>query len=102
MHPAGTLLLLLLLLLLSVAVHSATALYSPKDGVVLATDATFNALVLQSNRPSIVEFFAPWCACLLPPLPSPPLPYRLLFPFARLLNFFRISFLPLSAIGWRP
>jgi protein disulfide-isomerase A6 len=58
MHPAGT---LLLLLLLSVAVHSATALYSPKDGVVLATDATFNALVLQSNRPSIVEFFAPWC-----------------------------------------
>ncbi len=49
------------LFVLGVAVHSADALYSPKDGVILATDATFNALVLQSNRPSIVEFFAPWC-----------------------------------------
>jgi thiol-disulfide isomerase/thioredoxin len=57
----GSSVMLVLLGCLFVLGVSADALYSPKDGVILATDATFNALVLQSNRPSIVEFFAPWC-----------------------------------------
>ena len=32
-----------------------------KSSVVELTDANFNALVMESNEPWIVEFFAPWC-----------------------------------------
>jgi hypothetical protein len=66
-----TMMAVLLGCLLALGASSADALYSGKDGVILATDTTFNALVLQSNRPSIVEFFAPWCTCIRLRLPPP-------------------------------
>lgn len=48
-------------LLLVVFASAVTALYGPKDGVILANEANFQSIVLQSNLPSMVEFFAPWC-----------------------------------------
>jgi protein disulfide-isomerase A6 len=48
-------------LLLAYSLCFTQGLYSSSDGVILATDSNFQSLVLDSPKPSVVEFFAPWC-----------------------------------------
>lgn len=37
------------------------ALYSSKDNVIIGTSGNFKKVVLNTEHPVIVEFFAPWC-----------------------------------------
>ncbi len=46
---------------LLIALGSTEALYSQSGPVKLLNKKSFNSEILDSNLPSIVEFFAPWC-----------------------------------------
>ena len=37
-----------------------SALYGPRSDVVILTDDSFDKTVLKSDKPWIVEFYAPW------------------------------------------
>jgi hypothetical protein len=48
----------------TVALHAfcvATKMHAGHAGVVVLTNDTFSAQVLQSRGPVLVDFFAPWC-----------------------------------------
>ncbi len=49
------------LVCLLVGLGSIDALYSPSGPVKLLNKKNFKSEILESNLPSIVEFFAPWC-----------------------------------------
>ncbi|BDA46353.1 probable protein disulfide-isomerase DDB_G0275025 [Coccomyxa sp. Obi] len=49
------------LLCLLIGLGSTDALYSPSGPVKLLNKKNFKSEILDSNLPSIVEFFAPWC-----------------------------------------
>ena len=46
--------------------QGAEALYSASSKVKLVDPQRFSKTVLGSQIPSVVEFFAPWCACMHP------------------------------------
>ena len=46
--------------LLPLFAQAAFGLYSANDGVILSTPATFQADVMSTKQPVLVEFFAPW------------------------------------------
>ncbi|KAH6568184.1 hypothetical protein BASA61_001158 [Batrachochytrium salamandrivorans] len=43
------------------ATASASALYTSKDFVITANGANFNSVVMKTEHPVVVEFYAPWC-----------------------------------------